>query len=902
MKPDILLKSAFLVSSVFILGSVLTVKALNMEPGFGEALSPVFKARSLRLTTDVKPVNYKLSFTPDLEKARFDGDEDLQFTVATEQSALILNSAEEIIDDAFIVDTKTQIKISAATVAYDKTAEQVSISFKSAIAPGAYTLHCHFKGVLNDKLRGFYRSKFHDVNGEHYIATTQMEAADARRMFPCFDEPSFKATFDISCVVDKSLEVISNEAVASVAPFSPTLKRVTFATTPKMSSYLVALIVGPFVGTKAVVVEGVPIRIWSIGEKSNQLSFASAATAKLLPFYNNYFGIKYPNSKLDLIAIPDFEAGAMENLGAITFRETKLLYDDKDGSVNGQMSVTGVIAHEMAHMWFGDLVTMAWWDDLWLNEGFATWMASKAVNDIKPEWHQWDEFTDTREEALEHDSLNVSRPIHANVASAADADEMFDSITYSKGASIMRMLETFIGEDAFRDGIRLYMGRHKYGNATKNDLWQALSEASHRNIGALMKEWTEKPGFPLLSLGMLGAHSDGNLRLLQNRFVFTKAPDASKHPFDTVWQVPISLRSPQEATPPSGILLAKEDERFNEGNAAETVFLNAGGNGYYRTAYSAAHLKFLSENSSKLSVPERASLAADTWALTKAGKIEIIDFLKLAQRMQNDDNPYVQRIFIDGYYGLYHVCADSSLDSFSEFIQKQLFPLKEKFGWSGAKDDALTKDMRQILRNSVLTTLGTIGGDKPTIEEARQYFKTYLQTPEQIEGGMLAPMTVIVAFNGDGNDYEQILKLYKTAKSSEVEHRNLDALMCFRQPDLLERTLKMTLTDDIRTQDAPRLLQDGLSYRYSQKATWAFIKQHWAEINKRFPENMVRKMVKSTGDFHTEAMQSDLHDFIAKHPVAHAERSIAETYEFVQVNVQFARQTDALTKALKTFE
>jgi aminopeptidase N len=911
MKPDILFKSAFLVSSVFILGSVLTAKALSIEPASREASTPVFKAKSLRLTPDVKPTKYSLLFSPDLAKARFDGDEEIELTVTAEQKALILNSAEELIDNAFIIDAKTKTKIPAVTVAYDKTAEQVSISFKTPITPGAYTFHCHFKGVLNDKLRGFYRSKFHDDKGEHYIATTQMEAADARRMFPCFDEPSFKATFDISCVIDKSLEAISNEAVAVVSPtMEPDKKLVVFSTTPRMSSYLVALIVGPFVGTKAVVVEGVPIRIWSIGEKSNQLNFASNATAKLLPFYNNYFGIKYPNSKLDLIAIPDFEAGAMENLGAITFREPTLLYDEKDGSVNGQMRVTGVIAHEMAHMWFGDLVTMAWWDDLWLNEGFATWMSAKAVNDIKPEWHEWDKFTNTREEALEHDSLNVSRPIHAKVASAADADEMFDSITYSKGASVMRMLETFIGEDTFRDGIRLYMARHKFGNATKNDLWKALSEASHRNIDALMKEWTETPGFPLLAMSAADSKNHAVLSLRQNRFVFTKVADNKTRSLDTVWQVPISMRSALKSDQ-STVLLTKKNEDFPGMSELASLFLNAGGNGYYRTEYSTEQLKLLSENSSKLSVPERTSLAADTWALTKAGKITIIDFLNLVSKMQNEENPYVQAIFMNNYtdrdqsgayYELYNIASEASLDSLAKFMQIQLLPLKEKLGWSGAKDDVAVQDLRQILRSKILLTLGTIAGEKQTIEQARQYFKTYLQMPEQIEGGMLDPMTFIVAFNGDADDYEKILHLYKTAKSSEVEHRNLKALMCFREPNLVRQTLSMTLTDVIRTQDAPRLLEDGLSYRDSQKATWEFIKAHWTEINTRFPENMVRKMIKSTDSFHSEAMRADLHEFIAKHPIAHAERSVAETFEFVDVNVQFARQASALTVALKAFD
>ena len=902
MKTDILLKKALLVSSVFFLGSIPRTQASGVDPASEQAYAPAFKANSLRLTPDVKPSNYKLHFVPDLENARFEGSEDLHFAVLKEQSALILNSAEEIIDEAFFVDVKGQTSPPAAKVEYDTASEQVRLTFKTPVAPGDYVLHCHFKGVLNDKLRGFYRSKIHDGARESYIATTQMEAADARRMFPCFDEPSFKATYNISCDVDKSLEAISNEAVSAITSVNDKVKRVTFATTPRMSSYLVALIIGPFVSTAPVVVQGVPIRVWSIGEKSNQLNFASTVTSNLLPFYNQYFGIKYPNSKLDLIAIPDFEAGAMENLGAITFRDSMLLFDQKDGSVNAQMRVTSTIAHEMAHMWFGDLVTMAWWDDLWLNEGFATWMASKAVNNLMPEWHQWDRFTDTREEALKHDSLTVSRPIHANVPSAADADEMFDSITYSKGASVMRMLETFIGEETFRDGIRLYMNKHKFNNATKNDLWQALSEASHRSIDDLMKEWTDRPGFPLLDIGSLGAGDAGNLRLLQQRFLFAKASDNNKQSADTVWQVPVALRSLVESPAKTTVLLKKPDQQFAESAGPESLFLNAGGNGYYRTHYKTAQLKALSENISKMTVPERASLAADSWALVKAGKVEILDFLKLAQSMRNDENPYVQQIFNDAYLEIYCVCSDSSLDSYDQFIQKQMLPLKEKLGWSGAQDEIATRDMRQILRSNVMISLGTLGADKTTIEQARKYFETYQHHPDEIEGGMLDPMTFIVAFNGDGNDYEKILNLYKTAKSSEVEHRNLDALMCFRQPELLDRSLKMTLTEAIRSQDAPRLLQNALEYRYSQRATWKFIKENWDEINKRFPPNMVRKMFKYTGNFHSEAMQSELHDFVARHPIPHAERSIAETYEFVQVNVQLARQADALTKALKAVE
>jgi puromycin-sensitive aminopeptidase len=898
-------KALPLTSAALLIFNALISPVTAIAAGPGKSLHPANadstassqpKTPSFRLPSTVQPVSYKLSFDPDLTAGKFSGHEEIVLTVEKSTPELVLHNLEEKITDAYVEDGKSA-KIPVKSITADAVTEQVHLKLGSTLAPGTYTFHCHFDGILNDKLRGFYRSKYKDASGaEHYMATTQMEPTDARRMFPCFDEPAFKATYQISCLIDKDLTAISNAAVQSSEERDNKKKLVSFAPSPKMSSYLVALVIGPLKGTEPVVVDGVPIRVWSVGDKVSQLALAQEVACKLLPYYNSYFGTKYADTKLDLIAIPDFEAGAMENLGAITFRDVDLVFEEKTGSMLARMRVTSIIAHEMAHMWFGDLVTMKWWDDLWLNEAFATWMASKAVDQLKPEWHYWDDFAMARTGALETDSLVSAKAIHTKVIDASQANEMFDGITYTKGASILRMLEKFITEDTFREGIRNYIAKHKFNNATTGDLWAALSLTSKRDIGSVMKTWTEYSGYPLISSKQLGAD---NLELQQKRFVLV--PEAATAT-PRLWQVPVVVRGINAPEKVMSSLLAGQSTDLHTNFVRAPFVINAGGNGYYRSQYTSAELNALEKGGlAKLSVPERISLVSDSWALTLSGKQPVADFLSLAKSLRGEENVYVQTALIQCYdgtdergnfnsSGLWSLSSDKSLPSMERFICDQLRPLKEKLGWQTKPNE---DDLTKLLRAKVLRTLGIAGQDKQTIAEARQLFQQYLDKPDSVDPGSLKAITEVVAFNGDLSTYEQVLKLYHTATTPEMEHINLDALALFHDPKIVEKALALSLTKDVRTQDAPHFLKHELINRYNKVAAWKFITANWAKIREKFNENLVQRIIGGAESFTSTAMEKELKDFVSTHPVPRGARTVAETLEVVRANNLFVQRSGA---------
>ncbi|HEY9713132.1 MAG TPA: M1 family metallopeptidase, partial [Chroococcales cyanobacterium] len=578
----------------------------------------------------------------------------------------------------------------------------------------------NFKGTLNDKLRGFYRSSFKDASGKmRTIATTQMEPADARRMFPCFDEPAYKATFQITVVIPSDLTAISNGPIVSTTLDEKSQKLVvTFAETPKMSSYLVALVVGPFDSTQPVTSEGVQVRVWYLAGKPNLGNYARDIAANLLPFYHQYFGVHYPEKKLDLVAIPDFEAGAMENLGCITFRESRLLVDTPTASIHQKMDVTSVIAHEIAHMWFGDLVTMKWWDDLWLNEAFATWMSHKAVNHLHPEWHVWEEFNNSREGAMNTDSLASSRPIHFAVANPLQANEMFDEITYSKGASILRMLETYVGEDVFQNGVQEYIKAHKFGNAATSDLWAGISSASKKNINELMKEWVSKAGYPLVTVERPG---EGKVVLKQSRFFLVGKDDKEQHA-ESLWQVPIIAHNAGGDNTEDSYLLTGEEATWDTGKLSVPFVINKDGNGYFRTHYPQALLKELAQHKDKLSVGERFGLLCDQWALAYSGKEPIGEYLDWTASLKDETDANVIKHMVWSFYKLYDLVDDKHLPAVSALVRDRLAPIQKKLGWQGTELDPVNT---VLLREQVIVAMGTIGEDKETIEKARKVFAEY---------------------------------------------------------------------------------------------------------------------------------------------------------------------------------
>ncbi len=456
---------------------------------------------SYRLPKDVRPERYKISLTPNLTEFVFTGEESIDVVILNPTSSIVLNAAGLNLHYASVIMSDGTVKPSKDII-LDDVAETATISFDTIFETGKLNLKIEFSGILNDQLRGFYRGQYLDFDGnEHLLATTQFEATDARWAFPCWDEPNLKAIFQVTLIVPKDLTAISNTLPLNEFIGKDGLRVVEFAETPKMSTYLLAFIVGDFLSVEGTSSDGTLVRVWAIRGKENHGQFALENAIRILDYLNKYFGIPYPLEKLDHIAIPDFAAGAMENWGAITYREIALLFDPENSAASTKQRIVEIIAHEMAHMWFGDLATMDWWDDLWLNESFASWMGDKAVDYLYPEWNMWTQFVyqDTGA-GLNLDGLKNSHPIEARVQNPSEIRELFDAISYSKGASIIRMLEHFLGAEVFRNGLHSYLSTHMYDNARTEDLWLALENTSGQPVTDLMNSWVKQTGFPVIQV------------------------------------------------------------------------------------------------------------------------------------------------------------------------------------------------------------------------------------------------------------------------------------------------------------------------------------------------------------------------------------------------------------------
>ena len=543
-------------------------------------------ANAQRLPANVRPDHYSLALTPDLKTATFTGTETINVTLAAPSKTITLNALELKIDSVTAGGE-------AATVSFDTTKEQATFTFAKALAAGHQTLAVSYSGILNDKLRGFYLSKSKARN----YAVTQFESTDARRAFPCFDEPALKATFDVSLTIDKGDSVISNANMISDRPEGEAKHTVIFATTPKMSTYLVAFLVGDFVCTKGSS-DGVPIRACSTPDKVALTPFAVHAAEHFLKYYDSYFGIKYPMPKLDLIGIPDFEAGAMENFGAITYRETEMLVDEKDGSTNEKKRVAVVVAHEMAHQWFGDMVTMQWWDNLWLNEGFATWMENKAANDWHPEWHFKRDTADSLNDTLNYDAVRTTRTIRARAETPAEISEMFDGIAYGKAGAVIGMIESWIGPQVFQQGVHNYLAAHLYGNATAEDFWNAQTTTSKQPVDKVMSSFVDKPGVPVVTFS---DQQGSAFPVAQQRF-FLDAPE-KKSKDDSPWTIPVCVKT---GGAPECKLVSTETAVLKLEKASPFLYANANDTGYYRVAYTPEQVKAITAAAeTSLTVAER---------------------------------------------------------------------------------------------------------------------------------------------------------------------------------------------------------------------------------------------------------------------------------------------------------
>ncbi|WP_420432329.1 M1 family metallopeptidase [Candidatus Poriferisocius sp.] len=816
-----------------------------------------------RLPRTVVPRRYELRLEPDLEEFSFAGAVSVDLEVLEPVGEIVLNAAELEIAGGDLNE------VALAGIDYDEEHERAVLRLGEPVSPGPARLSLTFTGTLNDQLRGFYRSTFTDDDGdERVIATTQFESTNARRAFPCWDEPDLKATFEVTLVVPDDLMAVSSGAEVDSEPTDDGRRAVKFAPTMEMSTYLLAFIVGPLEATEPVDVNGTPLRVLHPVGKGHLTEFALDAGAFCLDFFEDYFAIDYPGDKLDLVAIPDFAFGAMENMGCVTFREILLLIDPDSSTQQERQTAVDVIAHELAHMWFGNLVTMKWWNGIWLKEAFATFCEMLAVDAYRPDWKRWLAFGLSRAAAFDVDALAATRTIEYPVVSPADAEGMYDLLTYEKGAAAVRMLEQYLGADEFRDGVRHYLQRHSYANTETHDLWDALSESTGEPARDVMDSWIFQGGHPVVTAS---ADDSGIITLSQSRFRYDGQPD------DTRWQVPVVAAVGTDNGEHRERLVLDNPVALNA-DKPSWVMVNPTADGFYRVAYQGDLLDRLLEGGPELDPLQRYVLVDDQWALTVANRMGVADYMEFAERIAaTEDDLAVWRRLAGTLGTLDHMAPNDGRAGLQARVRAMVGPAWGGVGWEPATGE---NDRIGELRGVLARTRAVEGNDAEAIARCRA-----LMADEGIDPALAAAAIAVVAATGDEADYEEIRRRYKSAPTPQLELRYLMALTSFDAPRLMDRTLAATLDGTVRSQDAGFVLRGCLENRGLGPQAWAFIAEHWDGINQRLPSAIIPRMLGGISALSTPELAAEVQDFLGGHPVAQGPLIVAQHLERQQINV-----------------
>ena len=845
------------------------------------------------LPETARPSKYRIKLQPDLKNFTFDGEQSVDLLILEATSAIVLNSIDLEISNTTLHANGTTLTSKSVTI--DKDAETATLEFGETIQPGDARLEMVFTGELNDKLMGFYRSEYTSQDGEtRYLATTQFEPTDARRAFPCWDEPAKKATFEVTLVFSDEYQAVSNTPVVEEAVPGPGLKSVRFAETPIMSTYLLVFIVGNLTSIKERADGGTTVGVWTTPGKEDQASFALDTSVKLLSYFNEYFGIPYPLPKLDHIAIPDFAAGAMENWGAVTYRETALLVDPDNSSAGTRQRVAEVIAHEMAHMWFGDLVTMEWWDDLWLNESFASWMGNKAVDWLFPEWEMWTQFVnmDTNR-ALSLDGLKNSHPIEQAVKNPAEVSQLFDAISYSKGASVIRMLENFLGEESFRKGLNRYLSSHMYDNARTEDLWSALETESGRPVTAIMDSWVKQMGYPVLQVESDRTGGQTTLSVTQERFVYDRllgdsGPDSDSD--NEVWRVPVSASQGREESTVT-VMDGRQTQIDVPGSSDGWVKLNPLQTGFFRVNYSTEDWQRLvpAIESLELHATDRLGVQNDAYALSRAGLLPVTQFLSLAQAYKNEDDASVWSDLASNLRDIEQLISDEAIHPAYQGFAREIFgPAARKIGWEPKPGEG---HLDALLRSTVLSQAGSYH-DPGVTAQASERFQKYLQDRDTLAPNLRGVVFALAAQSGGKDVYDQIWGLEGETDLAEEKIRLLMSLTRFQRPELLNSTLADSLSAKVRSQDSITLVAGVAANPKGRDLAWEFVKDNWAEFDRRYGGGGfgLMRLVSICSHFNSQEKADEVDSFFAEHPAPAAERTIRQALERVRLNIKWLEQ------------
>uniref|UniRef100_A0A8C9VED8 Aminopeptidase n=1 Tax=Scleropages formosus TaxID=113540 RepID=A0A8C9VED8_SCLFO len=847
-----------------------------------------------RLPTDVSPVNYALWLKPDLVDFTFEGKVEARVQVTRATNQIVMNCADiDIISASFASGGK---EINATGFNYQNEDEKVTLSFPSALQAGSGILKIDFVGELNDKMKGFYRSKYITPTGEvRFAAVTQFEATDARRAFPCWDEPAIKATFDITLIVPKDRVALSNMNVIDRKPYpdDDNLLEIKFATTPIMSTYLVAFVVGEYDFVESQSSDGVTVRVYTPVGKAEQGKFALEVATKTLPFYKDYFNVPYPLPKIDLIAIADFAAGAMENWGLVTYRETALLIDPKNSCSSSRQWVALVVGHELAHQWFGNLVTMEWWTHLWLNEGFASWIEYLCVDHCFPDYDIWTQFVSadyTR--ALELDALDNSHPIEVNVGHPSEVDEIFDAISYSKGASVIRMLHNYIGDEDFRKGMNIYLTKFQHKNASTEDLWDCLEEASGKPVAAVMSSWTKQMGFPIIVVDQEQHGEDSVLKISQKKFCASGPFNGETCPN---WMVPISICTSEDPSRPKLTMLLDSPETtvtISNLGPSQWVKINPGTVGFYRIQYSSTMLDSLLPGIRDLTLPpvDRLGLQNDLFSLSRAGMISTAEVLKVMEAFVNEPN---YTVWSDLSCNLGVLSSLLSYTDFHEEVQEficDLFtPIGQKLGWDSKQGEG---HLDALLRGLVLGKLGK-AGHKPTVEESHRRFKDHVDGKVVLSADLRSPVYLTVLKHGDSATLDTMLKLHKQADMQEEKNRIERVLGAISDAELTQKVLAFALSEEVRPQDTVTVIGGvASSSKQGRKAAWKFVKDNWDELHNRYQGGfLISRLIKLTVDgFVDEKMAAEVKSFFESHHAPAAERTVQQCCENILLNAAWLKR------------
>ena len=851
------------------------------------------KQVSVLLPKHVTPLRYRIHLTPDLEKFTYKGVSQIDLHITKPTKEIHLHARDLDVHTATIA---SESPVQAHAIAYDQERETVVLHFEKPLC-NKHTLTLEYSGDIKDGLSGFYRSSYKEEDNTRYLGVTQFEATDARAAFPCIDEPSQKSIFEFSFTVPKEQTVVSNTHEIQVTKLTGGTRHITFAPTPKMSTYVAAFVIGDLDYIEGKTKRGVRVRIYAVRGKKKLSKFALDIAIRGLEFNEEYFGIPYPLETLDCIALPDFSSAAMENWGAITFRETALLIDPEHSSVANKQRCVEVIVHELAHMWFGNLVTMNWWTHLWLNEGFATWMSFYTRDHLFPEWRTWTQFiAQDYLTALGLDSLRSTHPIEVEVNHPREIREIFDAISYRKGASVIRMIADYLGEEKFREGIRYYLKKHSYGNTETEDLWDALAETSGEDVRAIMRGWTSWPGYPLLIVRKVKQ----GVEIAQERFFASELEAKTKD--TTVWKVPLSMSVGSEDRVERLLLTKRTQVVAVDWKSVSWVKLNFKSSAFCRVIYDDALLAGLKEakETGQLKARDRIGIAADLVAAAKSGRLSNATLLESLLWFKDENYYTIWTVIASGLGSLVRLTRGTALEQKIALLAKDLFEdVSLRTGWEQKSTDG---ELEILLRSLVLSEAGRYGVSE-VVEQARKLFADHVSGKKEISADIRSAVYLTVAHHGSVKELEQFLKLARTTKLQEEEGRLQRAIVTVPHSKLLKREIDFIFSKEVREQDQALLAASMVTTNPgAHKELWTYLTKHWKKILPLQASSALgyygRLIECLVGAMTDKKELQAVEKFLKKNIWKGGERSAAQGVEAAKANIAWKRRIE---KELKSY-